>query len=285
MKKIHEVDLKSIKPIIEIFNSIEGEGITAGKPTIFVRLTGCNLRCCFDNSICDTAYSSFCPDKGKFTYEDLIKEIQKNRLSRSLSITGGEPFLHAEVVNDMIDIASYYGMKVLIETNGTISPKYSLIKKVDLMSISPKLSSSEPTEEKCAKMGIPFTETMQKHAEKRFNPEALWDLITFSKDFQLKYVVGSHKDFIEIEEQIQKLIKLDCFKKNRAMSPLFSEPGTCAWYDKEFITPDKIVLMPAGATNGELDQNRSMVASYCAERGFIYSDRLQIVIWGTERNR
>ena len=53
----------------------------------------------------------------------------------------------------------------------------------------------------------------------------------------------------------------------------------------KFIKPWNITLMPAGATNDQLDQNRRMVAEYCAERGYNYTDRLQIVIWGTEKER
>lgn len=282
--KINNIDLSKYRPIIEVFNSIEGEGITTGNPTLFVRLSGCNLRCCFDNSICDTAYSSFNPEKGKYTYQSIIDEIEKYPLTKDISITGGEVFLYPEIVRDIIEIAKTYDKNVIVETNGTIAPCSKIIGDIDLINISPKLKSSEPTEEKCVKLGMKMTEVMKNHSKNRWNIDALWDLLTYSQDFRLKYVVGSKNDFEEIHQQIKDLIDYDIYKRNRMKVPLYRN-SNIVWEDDEFIQPLNIILMPSGSTNEELDQNRKMVAEYCAKNGFIYSDRLQIVIWGTERYR
>ena len=105
---MRNIDYEKKRPIIEVFNSIEGEGNTAGEATIFVRLSGCNLRCCFDNSICDTAYSSFVPEKGKYNYQSVVDIIEKYPMTTAFSISGGEPFLHPDVIADLIEIANDY---------------------------------------------------------------------------------------------------------------------------------------------------------------------------------
>lgn len=281
-----KMQLNEKRPIIELFNSIEGESVTAGEPTIFVRLSGCNLRCMFANSICDTAYSSFKVDKGKYCYQDVINLLEKHPLTPSVSITGGEPFLYPEFVSELIDICDgEYDKYIIVETNGSIVVDSELLKRIDLLNISPKLSSSEPTQEKCEKLGIKMSDAMKSHSHKRFNKEALWKMITFAKDFRLKYVVGGQEDFEEIEKHIRELIDYDISQRREKRQPFYNNNEEELWYDMKFIKPWNITLMPAGATNDQLNQNRRMVAEYCAEHGYNYTDRLQIVIWGTEKER
>ena len=274
------------RPIIEVFNSIEGEGHQAGTPTIFVRLSGCNLRCCFANSICDTAYSSFKAKKGKYCYQDVMDIIQKYPLSETISITGGEPFLNYEIVADLINIATLHNKDVTVETNGTIQTiPQSILRQIDCVNISPKLSSSDPTIEKLKKNNLNWSSALEKHKSIRYNREALWKMIHYCKDFRLKYVVSSKEDFDEIEFQIEDIIKYDVERKGRNEFPLRDDNRKEIWRDCQFINPFNIILMPAGSTNEELNQNRKMVAEYCAEHGYTYTDRLQIVIWGTEKER
>lgn len=281
---LRKLDYEKKQPIIELFNSIQGESVEAGTPTIFVRMSGCNLRCCFDNSICDTAYSSFSPEKNKFTYKDVEDIIEKYPLTTTLCISGGEPCLNQEVLFDLIQIGEDYNMDISIETNGSIVVDEKLLKRIDLANISPKLSSSEPTNEKLKKFGLSWTPSLKKHASSRYNKEALWNLIEYTKDYRLKYVVGCREDFKEIESQIKDLIDFDIERKCRKRYPTDFD-GQELWYDNKFINPRNIILMPAGSSNDELDQNRKMVAEYCAEHGYHYSDRLQIVIWEKERNK
>ena len=100
-------------PIVEIFNSIEGEGIRAGKLCTFIRTAGCNLRCSF----CDTTYSY---DGGRqMTVQQIIDEVK--RLDCNLiTLTGGEPLLHLEVKRLLIPALLDEGFEVNIETNGSI---------------------------------------------------------------------------------------------------------------------------------------------------------------------
>lgn len=276
--------LRSI-PIIELFASIEGEGSLAGRPMMFARLSGCNLRCMFDNSICDTAYASFDPEKGKYTYEDVEQFIEKHPLISDFCISGGEPFLYPNVMRKLCEMAK--DLFVSVETNGTIEPPKELFEKIDLFNISPKLSSSEPTQEKCDKIKTEFKGVMKNHSKLRFNKKVLWTIIDKAKAFNLKYVVGSEKDFEEIEQQIKELIDYDIsIRENHVRYPLIDyKTKKEYWYDSEFIKPWDITLMPAGSNQEELKQNRRMVAEYCVEHGYNYSDRLQIVIWNTEKER
>ena len=96
--------------INEIFLSIQGEGLITGYPTIFIRFTGCNLRC----NYCDTTYSYY---EGKdMKLEDLIEEINSYEFKRAC-ITGGEPLLNEEI-QTLLDALK--GYRVVIETNGSI---------------------------------------------------------------------------------------------------------------------------------------------------------------------
>ncbi len=99
--------------ICEIFSSIQGESSYAGLPCVFVRLTGCNLRC----SYCDTAYAY---DKGMDMTEDAVIEKVMQAGVRLVEITGGEPLLQGEVYNFMKKLLDA-GFKVLVETNGSVS--------------------------------------------------------------------------------------------------------------------------------------------------------------------
>lgn len=250
-------------PVVELFASIQGEGMASGRPTIFIRFSGCNLRCMFNNSICDTSYTSFNPEKGKYSLLDVKNFIQDHSYITDICITGGCPFLYTDIVSKVCDIIEQCGKYfVSVETNGTIEIPDEIFEKIDFFVISPKLSSSEPTKMKCDKVGIEFTESMKRHSSLRFNPKALEKIIKNAFDYHFKYVIGSQSDFEEIEEQIAylKQLNLDIHNFN-------------------------IYLMPAGSTQEELSQNRKMVAEYCVKYGYNYSDRLQIVIWNTEKER
>jgi 7-carboxy-7-deazaguanine synthase len=98
--------------VCEIFKSIQGESSFAGYPFVFVRLSGCNLRC----SYCDTTYAY---DEGDEIPEaQLLKTIARFNL-KSVMITGGEPLLQNEVFS-LVDTLIQRSYLVLIETNGTI---------------------------------------------------------------------------------------------------------------------------------------------------------------------
>jgi 7-carboxy-7-deazaguanine synthase len=99
--------------VCEMFTSIQGESSYAGLPCIFIRMTGCNLRC----SYCDTTYAYY--EGREFSEEDIISEVRRAGISL-VEITGGEPLLQKEVFH-LIKRLLDEGYKVLIETNGSLS--------------------------------------------------------------------------------------------------------------------------------------------------------------------
>jgi 7-carboxy-7-deazaguanine synthase len=134
MKKIKERRL----PVIEIYNSIQGEGLSVGTPSIFLRTAGCNLKC----SYCDTKFA-WKKNKAKrmllYNVAREIKNIRKQYANlNDLVITGGEPMLYAASINDLL--FNFFTLKnrpvITIETNGSL---FSYISYVNLWSVSPKL--------------------------------------------------------------------------------------------------------------------------------------------------
>ena len=109
--------------INEIFYSLQGEGYWTGTPAVFVRLSGCNLRCSF----CDTAHESGTQRKE----EDIVSEVAKNPGHRVV-ITGGEPSLF--LTHSLVEALHQAGKFVAVETNGT----HPLPDNVDWITLSPK---------------------------------------------------------------------------------------------------------------------------------------------------
>ncbi|MCS4537638.1 MAG: 7-carboxy-7-deazaguanine synthase QueE [Thaumarchaeota archaeon] len=128
--------------VCEIFKSIQGEGNVIGRPSIFVRMYGCNLTCTW----CDTKYSWMGPEKAKegidyvrMTPKQILHEISEVDASL-VTITGGEPLLQPleQLVKSLVE----KGYEVLIETNGTIKPSEELQELVNIWSVSPKTSNA-----------------------------------------------------------------------------------------------------------------------------------------------
>jgi 7-carboxy-7-deazaguanine synthase len=101
--------------INEIFYSLQGEGLWTGLPNIFIRLTGCNLRC----SYCDTKYAYHKGEENKI--KDIIRKISRYQC-KYICITGGEPLLQKDVY-DLIDNLIEDDYNICIETNGSIGIK------------------------------------------------------------------------------------------------------------------------------------------------------------------
>ena len=120
--------------IAEIYRSIQGEGLLTGTPSVFVRTSGCNLRCWF----CDTPYpvgSRRGRPGGRRDFRARSRELGHEHVV----LTGGEPMLFAELIPLAEQLRSA-GRHITIETAGTLY----LPVACDLMSISPKLSNSTP---------------------------------------------------------------------------------------------------------------------------------------------
>ncbi|MCK5024572.1 MAG: radical SAM protein [Thermoplasmata archaeon] len=120
--------------INEIFHSIQGEGATMGIPTVFVRLTGCNLDC----EWCDTEYAK--TEGKKFTIGQILAEVDKFRCNQ-ICITGGEPMCQSETPK-LIDKLLGAGYLVTLETNGSINLEELECSPILMISMDIKCPSS-----------------------------------------------------------------------------------------------------------------------------------------------
>ena len=169
--------------IAEFFYSIQGEGKLAGVPSVFVRASGCNLRCTW----CDTPYASWEPEGREMSVGQIIDEIAKHP-SKHVVLTGGEPMIMPGV-EELCQRIKQRDYHLTIETAATV---YKPI-DADLASLSPKLSNSTPIE----RAGGRFAET---HEKNRLNLPVIQQFIQSSRDFQLKFVVSNEADLREIDE-------------------------------------------------------------------------------------
>ncbi|KYC46230.1 MAG: molybdenum cofactor biosynthesis protein A [Candidatus Methanofastidiosum methylothiophilum] len=120
--------------VSEIFFSINGEGLEIGKPTVFLRLSGCNLDC----SWCDTKYASY--NAVEKSIDEILEEIERNNNGiKSVLITGGEPLL--QDIEEIVDVLHEKGYHISIETNGSIYNDVLL--KIDFISVDIKTPSSK----------------------------------------------------------------------------------------------------------------------------------------------
>lgn len=166
--------------ISEVFESIQGEGILAGVPSLFLRASGCNLRC----SWCDTPYASWAPEGEEWTAERLAERAAASPL-RHVVITGGEPMIFPDL-GPLTRSLEALGKHITIETAGTVQQEVIC----HLMSISPKLSNSTPH-------GIEGGRWVEMHERARLRRDVLRTLME-RYDYQLKFVIREEEDLAEV---------------------------------------------------------------------------------------
>lgn len=173
--------------ISEIFASVQGEGIWVGVPSVFVRTSGCNLRCTW----CDTPYASWNPEGPVIALEEILAEVAKHHIDHVV-LTGGEPMLF-EPIEQLAVSLKERGHTITIETAGTVYRDLPC----DLMSISPKLANSTPDAE---------SGWAERHETTRLDREPLHRLLK-KYNSQLKFVVNPDVpgDLEEIEALLSDL--------------------------------------------------------------------------------
>ncbi len=177
--------------IAEIFYSIQGEGRLLGTPSLFIRTSGCNLRCVW----CDTPYTSWKPEGRDWTLPQILKEAARYP-ARHVVITGGEPLLTRAIEELTVELKKK-GFHITIETAATI---YKPV-VCDLVSMSPKLANSTPWKRERGKFAL-------MHEQSRLNFEVMQQFVD-GYDYQFKFVAEEKKDFREIQAILRKLKKVD----------------------------------------------------------------------------
>ncbi len=224
--------------VSEIFYSLQGEGFLAGVPSVFVRLAGCPLRCRW----CDTKYAWDETAGTEYSISEIIQAVEQWPC-KFVVITGGEPMINPDLpklVNQLKDL----GKHITIETAGIV---FIQDLACDLMSISPKLSNSTPTEPKFAAV----------HEGSRLDEAILRRLIDNYK-YQLKFVVDSQNDLLEIQKTIKKIGNVDL---------------------------TRVMLMPQAAAREELLAKSNLVAEMCKSSGFAFCQRLQVLLWDNAKGK
>ncbi len=261
MNKIERMsDLEKSKKtgIVELYICIQSEGSRAGRPTVAVRTTGCTHRCWFgEGGWCDSWYTSIHPEKGKYSFDDIVAIYDANPEITEMMLTGGSPTMHPKLVNELTHFAHTRNIVITIETEGShfLETDYP----IGLVSFSPKFSNSIP------KVGIPTpqgTLTTQKmvdqHNKLRLNKDAIQKSMVYHQDYHMKVVVNPVEDpttWTEIQAFLNELN----------------------------VPKHKIWIMPPGDNREELIRVYPMVIQWCTDNYYNFTGREHIIAFDTKR--
>jgi 7-carboxy-7-deazaguanine synthase len=172
----------------ELFFSIQGEGKLSGVPSVFVRASGCNLRCVW----CDTPYASWNPEGDDAPVAQIITRVAAFG-ARHVVLTGGEPMIMPDIEELCAGLKSR-GHHLTIETAATVFKPIPH----DLASLSPKLSNSTPTDREGGRFAL-------AHDRLRINVGVIQNFIDAAPEFQLKFVVCHESELEEISSLLSQL--------------------------------------------------------------------------------
>ena len=232
--------------IAELFCSLQGEGRLTGTASVFVRTSGCNLRCGY----CDTPFASWSPEGEELSVEEVILRVEQRactgndaRAIDHVVVTGGEPMLYAELI-PLCRRLRELGKHITVETAGTLY----LPVECDLMSISPKMRNSTPA----ATSDPRWT---WRHETVRHAPDIVRRLVT-EYDYQVKFVIDKPDDLPEVEAYLAEVPEIE-----RA----------------------KAMLMPQGTDLDGLAEKTAWIKPYCDQHGLAFCPRRQIEWFGSRR--
>jgi 7-carboxy-7-deazaguanine synthase len=225
--------------LAELFYSIQGEGKLSGVPSVFVRASGCNLRCVW----CDTPYASWSPEGEDVPVDEIVRRVAEFG-AQHVVVTGGEPMIMPDIV-PLCEGLHRRKLHITIETAATVFHPV----KVDLASLSPKLSNSTPHDREGGRF-------VTLHERQRLSIETIQKFIDHSPDFQLKFVVSGDRDLDEIQEIVEQL---------------------------KHVKPSDVLLMPEGIDVATLDSRAAWIADICTRTGFRFCPRLHVALFGNTR--
>lgn len=175
--------------ISEIFYSLQGEGELTGVPSVFVRTSGCNLRCTW----CDTPYASWNPEGRTLSVAQIVAAVESHPSAGHVVLTGGEPMI-AKDIRPLAAQLKASGRHITIETAATVAPEGIAC---DLASLSPKLLNSAPDP-------VKHLAWRKKHEATRWQPDAVRAWIDHYS-YQFKFVVARPEDVEELEHMLAAL--------------------------------------------------------------------------------
>ena len=245
-------------PIVELYYCVQSEGSRAGFPTVAVRTTGCTHRCWFgEGGWCDSWYTSIHPEKGGFTFNDIIKMYDDRPDITEMMLTGGSPTMHPDLVNELTHFANERGILITIETEGSHFLETDF--PIGLISLSPKFSNSVPKLGVLTPKGAVTDQKMiDQHNKLRLNKEAMRKTIDYHTNYHFKPVCNP-TEMPEIWNEIE------VFRV---------EMG---------IPKNKTWIMPPGDNRQELIRVYPMVFDFCAENGYNFTGREHIIAFDTKR--
>jgi organic radical activating enzyme len=239
----------------EIFFSVQGEGPSIGRPSVFVRCSLCNLHCVW----CDTDYTwnwvgtefrhvrDANPKYTKFEKRDEIVELAPGAVAelvmrhpcRNVVLTGGEPMIQQTECQDLMSAlrAADPSYRFEVETNGTFVPQPAFHECIDQYNVSPKLGNSG--------VALPMRE----------KEEALAFFVSVAANF--KFVIQSQQDLDEVNTLVQRY----------------------------GLSPDHVFLMPEGQTSAVVRERSVWLVEICKRHGYRFSDRLHLHLFGEGRGK
>ncbi len=242
--------------LVEHFYSIQGEGRYTGRPSLFYRFGGCNMKCegfgCVERSPsgeeitgCDTVYAvdrSFSTQWTPVTHKGELEAVLEHYelpFAVDVVFTGGEPLIYA---NDSVFIAFLSsliesGHRVTFETNATIKPDFEAfpVYKECIYALSVKLANSAE----------PY--------ERRVRPDVISAIAYSAKESFFKFSIDAESINASLDEEIEEI---------------------CS-----YAPALEVFCMPVGGNRETIQHNTPALVEYCKERGYTFSDRLHIRLW------
>jgi 7-carboxy-7-deazaguanine synthase len=251
-------DYNKILPIVELYTCVQSEGSRAGRPTVAIRTTGCTHRCYFgDGGWCDSWYTSIHPEKGKYSFQDIINIYDENPEITEMMLTGGSPSMHPKIVNELTHFANERGIIITIETEGShfLETDYP----IGLVSFSPKFANSVPTLGAKTPLGDVVDEKfIHTHNRYRLNKEAIKKSMEYHSDYHMKVVVNPEEQPATWDEIKEFLDELE-------------------------VPRHKIWIMPPGDNREELIRVYPMVIDWCTKHKYNFTGREHIIAFDTKR--
>jgi 7-cyano-7-deazaguanosine (preQ0) biosynthesis protein QueE len=234
----------------EIFASIQGEGVSCGTPSVFVRLALCNLRCTW----CDTAYTwdwrryDQAQETMALAGTEVVERVLalagsamtnaggERRIVTNVVFTGGEPLVQQGELAPLVAALRAAGMRIEVETNATIVPDAALA--VDQWNVSPKLANSG-----------------NDASARLVDPALAWFAAVPHAYF--KFVVVHAEDISEVKALVARL----------------------------GLPPQRVLLMPEAVDAPTLLERSRWVVEQCCATGYRVGPRLHVALWGAARGR